>query len=195
AFDGDRHAQRQDQIDLNALALGLPQMKIERRPDLDRRIEIRHSGSSLVIVALHRNRRVEADAELRILSVEELTAHPFAIGLEEFAPIDKIGDRNWIRSRLVRAAIVRKHERPDAEPGLPERLFFRAHAARETREENDSKETLRACAHRSSPRERYLSRLVTHATRLPRAAARYAASAPPASWSARIAPQRGPRGR
>src|SRR5690606_38464683 len=90
--------------------------------------------------ALHRDGRIEADAELGILAIEELTAHAIAIRLQELPAIHEVRDWDRIRSQLVGAAIVWKHERTDAEARLPERHFFRvrtdAHAGHKRYEES-----------------------------------------------------------
>src|SRR5207302_9742993 len=63
----------------------------------------------------------ERKIEFPVLRSEYLQTDAVAIGAQNLAPIDKIGQRRNIDSRGARTFVRRQHKSPNADPGLPQR--------------------------------------------------------------------------
>ena len=84
------------------------QREIQRRADLERRVEIGHPLPRLVLRALDRYRCVRGNIELDAIALEEQTANAVAPDFEPLATVDEVGQRHRVRGALVRAGIVGK---------------------------------------------------------------------------------------
>jgi hypothetical protein len=135
ALERDRQAHGHDHVELHGLVRRAPHVQLERRAELERRLEIRHAAARSVVFAVHRDRAIHAEAQLDVPLVEQLAAHTVAIGSQKPAAIDKVRHGHGIDLHLVGAAIVGELDGADPHPELPQRLFL---AVRRRRPQRDN---------------------------------------------------------
>src|SRR5882672_5452336 len=120
-----RHAQVEFEVALTGAGFAdMCKVNLDCRAEFERRPQARHAFARVILLAVYRHRRARGKLQLDITAVQELCAHPFAIGLEEFAAVDRQRKGQQIAMRLVGATVVGQVRIPEADSKLPQRQQF-----------------------------------------------------------------------
>ena len=103
---------------LNSRVFAAIQVNVEGGPQLDRGFEVRHAAA-LAVVA-HRRRQVEAQIDFEPILIEQCAAHTVAVGFQKLAVVYHVGDRYRVGVHGIRAAIILKCDRAQAESKFPQ---------------------------------------------------------------------------
>ena len=110
---GDRRPDRQPQVEADTAIIGSPEMDVERWPNFDRRLKVRHAPARGRVAATYWGRRIDAEVDLDAILIEQQATNAIAVGAQVLAAIDEIRHRQRVHVTGVGAAVVGEAERPD----------------------------------------------------------------------------------